>query len=405
MASLGDVALFSQQERYDSAAAFELVERPKQAVQQEYQGTIVAASPGSAYVVARFNGALSGEDAWERGHEIAQRGLDMMSILGMDDLLTHGTGEEYVVAWSHAARLRVRIHTTTTFAFDVPPVNLVQKDREGNVIPSNPPAPKHHVAFRYFRLSQASEDLYDAFRHMYLAFELLLSAAHPPNKGERERDWLERSLRAADRDLNIDRLYKDTHSDVVVRFIEDVYAQARLPLFHAKAGRQVVIPQASTGDRDRIRNALELLTRVVLAMAQTWHDARRMGGGVFFSWVYDNARSLLDGAQVLALEDSEPFAPDQEDLSHRRYLNAVELVSSVQDDPVIERAPMMLATAEGDDLVSLSRLTKVEIVKNDSPLMAHILESPLTLSGIDALEWRGATTVENVRQPRARFGR
>jgi hypothetical protein len=39
--------------------------------------------------------------------------------------------------------------------------------------------PEHHIGFRFFRLAQVTDDLYDAYRNMYLAFEVLLSSRVP----------------------------------------------------------------------------------------------------------------------------------------------------------------------------------------------------------------------------------
>lgn len=45
---------------------------------------------------------------------------------------------------------------------------------------------QHHIGFRYYRLAQSTEDLYDGFRNMYLAFEVLLSSKYPKVRGEQE---------------------------------------------------------------------------------------------------------------------------------------------------------------------------------------------------------------------------
>lgn len=61
----------------------------------------------------------------------------------------------------------------------------------------------HHIGFRYYRLAQSTEDLYDGFRNMYLAFEVLLSSKYPKVRGEQEIEWLERGLREATETLRL----------------------------------------------------------------------------------------------------------------------------------------------------------------------------------------------------------
>jgi hypothetical protein len=61
-----------------------------------------------------------------------------------------------------------------------PPV----RDKKGNVVSPVLSPPRHHIAFRFFRLAQTSDDLFDAYRNMYLAFEALLSTKHPKPAAE-----------------------------------------------------------------------------------------------------------------------------------------------------------------------------------------------------------------------------
>jgi hypothetical protein len=98
---------------------------------------------------------------------------------------------------------------------------------------------------------------------------------------------------------------------------EVVYASTRLPLFHVKAGRKVIAPQARDEDRASVILAFELLSRIVLTISETWYGARRRGGFVFAGWVYDNLRSMLESARVLAMNDTDPFDRTQEVLARR----------------------------------------------------------------------------------------
>jgi hypothetical protein len=404
MARLGNILFVERDAGYDSAAAFLLARVPRNGAVVSCGGGEAEVSQDSAYVVARFNGAVNAETAKNHGLELAQAGLDLMSIMGIADLLTQKSTEEYLLAWRTEGQQVVRIHSTTTLSFAVSSPAISVRDPDGNEVKKEPTIPAHHPAFRYFRLSQTSDDLYDAFRNMYLSFELLLSSKHPPRSRERERDWLERGIASADHDLDLGKFFKPKPQNLVKEIIKRVYKSARLPLFHAKTGRFVLAPHGSAEERQKLLGALELLTQIVLAMSSSWYGARRLGGGVFHAWVYQNLRETYKTGRVLALQGNEPFRKDERDLSHDRYASAVEMNTEVKDDPDDPRAPLLIADVEVSSLWQ-GELTQIAVAGPEFPILCHAIESPLSLEGFDRLEYVDKAAIENVRQPKRRFAR
>ena len=56
-------------------------------------------------------------------------------------------------------------------------------DPDGNVVQAQPPpTPLIHEAYRFIRMSRTSDDLYDSYRNLFLAFECLLSDIRPPQR-------------------------------------------------------------------------------------------------------------------------------------------------------------------------------------------------------------------------------
>jgi len=404
MARLGSILFIARNAVYDSAAAFLLARSPRNGAVVSCDGGETEVSPDSAYVVSRFNGAFNAETAKNQGLEIAQAGLDLMSIMGTADLLIQKSSEEYLLSWWTEGQQVVRIHSTITLSFTVNSPMLSVKDPDGNDVTKEPKIPAHHLAFRYFRLSQTSDDLYDAFRNMYLSFELLLSSKHPPRSRERERDWLERGLASADQDLDLGKFFKPKPQNIVNEIIARVYTSARLALFHAKTGRFVLTPHGSEKERQKLLRALELLTQIVLAMSSSWYGARRLGGGVFYAWVYQNLREMYKSGRVLALQGNETFRKDERDLRHERYAGSVEMNTEVKDDPDDPRAPLIVADVEVSSLWQ-GKLSQIALVGPESPMLGHTLESPLSLEGFNRLEYVNKAAIENVRQPKCRFAR
>jgi hypothetical protein len=69
------------------------------------------------------------------------------------------------------------------------PIRITVRDQDGNEVPSEPIRPDYHPALRFYRLSQVTDDLYDSYRNMYLAFEMLISSRFQKGN-EQELKWL-----------------------------------------------------------------------------------------------------------------------------------------------------------------------------------------------------------------------
>jgi hypothetical protein len=275
MATLGSLNL-EFEGKLNSGLAQLLLKPPKARHDFTYQGACLRVAPDTPFVTCCFSGATSHEDVIKRGSELLQNGLDILSMTGGADLATRDAANEYLAWWKADDEVIVSVVSTATFSFSVGPVILEVRDAASRVVPPTPVIPLHHLGFRYYRLSQVSDDLFDAFRNMYLTFELLLSAKYPKGR-EREIDWLRASLTAAD-DLNLPALA--TGPSPIDHIIDVVYNNARLPLFHAKDDLAYFAPVTSSQDRVAVSEALQLLTRIVIRMADVWHQTRRGGGGV-----------------------------------------------------------------------------------------------------------------------------
>lgn len=198
MAAIGTIA-FDLDDGLNSGIALLLIKPPEQEIRVKYRDCLLLASPGTPYVVCRFVGVCSPEGAYNQGSIFLQEALDVLSMTGRGDLVTREAEDEYLIWWTTPAERVLEYVTTFTFPFKIGPVSITSKDAQGNVVQPTPAMPKHHLGFRFFRLSQASDDLYDAYRNMYLAFESLLSSRYPKGK-EREIDWLRQSLKTASTD-------------------------------------------------------------------------------------------------------------------------------------------------------------------------------------------------------------
>jgi hypothetical protein len=358
---------------------------------------------GQRDVVVRLADSRDSLTAFVHGHKLAQQGLDMMSVLGKLDAVIQDAEDDHLVWWTEPAGVVLRLVSTTTLKLGVGSVTMTVHDKDGNLVPPTPITPRHHIAFRYYRLAQTSEDLYDAYRNMYLAFEVLLSSQSPIRKGENEIAWLQRALGAAAAKIQLDDLKPSGGGVAAESILEAIYRDARLPLFHAKEGRDYFAPQDSASDREVVSKALGILTHLVLRMADAWFSARRIGGAVALGWVYEAARSQLAGCSVFATDYDGPFDPDEPDLTHPRFAAAVKLTSRLAPEFERGREPALFSAVNGAALAPLGPLRRVEVVTSKHPQIASIFETELRCDALARFEVLMHIRGMNLNQPKSLF--
>lgn len=277
MATLEGVIIADNESAFDSGIALLL--------QQECQvNEVVSLDPnwevevrsGSAYVVARIKGTgahsqvRSGNqkvsDAFPVAYETAQKGLDFLSVTGKADMSIRDAMDESLVWWREDEVQVLRVIGTARSGFGVY-AEVEVRDEFGNVKPPpEMPSPVYHECLRYFRLAQVTDDLFDAYRNLWLSLEMLLSSRVP--KAGHEGVWLRKALTQAHDDLDLTQAFQASGCDVVADIINELYKNARLPLFHAKASEKVFVPH-SLRDRETVSEALRKLSRLLLFLIES----------------------------------------------------------------------------------------------------------------------------------------
>src|SRR5271157_2977385 len=118
---------------------------------------------GGQSIVARGGSSRSYKESLHQALGMAQRGLDPFSILGLADRVIAEAENEHIVCWIEPSGVALRIHDNHDFGFRVSGTANAT-DAAGNPMPPQPPHKyTWHESYRYFRLSQATDDLFDAF--------------------------------------------------------------------------------------------------------------------------------------------------------------------------------------------------------------------------------------------------
>ena len=238
-------------------------------------------SAGSRGVVVENLPVLPHEGLRQAGRDAANRVLDLIAIrsagsYALADPTTPALSWQLTAA---GTELRVAFEVGSTFSLRV----------------GGEPAPyplTWHPSMRYFRMSQTTTDLYDAFRNVYLALESLLADIEPVivkanGKSEGEGVWALRALQAAETLLQAQnpprslRAYLPagaTVADPAQDVKDELYSGTRTLVFHAKSGRPVALPQV-LAEQTRILNVLSRYARMYTDLAELRIGARFLRSG------------------------------------------------------------------------------------------------------------------------------
>jgi hypothetical protein len=401
MASIGGIPLNSPDGTATAGAAFLLHQTPERARSDSLRDASFELQPSRHYMVVRFPKTESPADAFMQGIELAQEALDRLSVLGRGDLSLKAPDSEYIVWWIDGGKTTLRLHDIATTKMEVGPVEFKVHDKDGNEISPQRVTPDYHLALRYYRLSQITEDLYESYRNMYLAFEMLLSSRFPKGK-EREIDWLSDSPSTASVDLSLQDLVPGK-SDPVTDILNTIYKNARLPLFHAKDGRTFFLPQASSGERQVVSMALSILTKLVLRMAEKWLNSRRSGGWVNEEILHKSFQNSFQNAEMVWSIDRTPFQSDEDTLSHPRFQNATRMSVRFAPELSVNNEPVLFGSADNQLDTGFNPVRRVDVIDLHRPLLSILLDEILDLQGIQRFEVVIPHRVIQGSQPRALF--
>jgi hypothetical protein len=131
---------------------------------------------GSRRIVARGPSGGGYRDVRDEGVAAAQQALDVLAIRGGSAETIVDVDSEHLTWWTEPGGTVLRV----VFVSDM---NVTVSASGGG----QPPTVKWHASFRYFRLSQTTTDLFDAYRNLYLALESILSTVVPPGLGKKGR--------------------------------------------------------------------------------------------------------------------------------------------------------------------------------------------------------------------------
>lgn len=194
-------------------------------------------------VIAKSKTQYTKNDIFENGRIACEKALDLFAAEGHGAYCIVEPHHRNIELYFENNQYMLQINDINDISMDVD-IQTTILDKDGNEIPTPTVAqPPWETVYRYYRFSQTSNNMYDAYRWMYLVFEILMQNIAPINlrpngkPSEQEKSWIDRALRLADTKHNWStRLNWDT-SDPVKYFLSEQYDGTRCNLFHSKGGR------------------------------------------------------------------------------------------------------------------------------------------------------------------------
>jgi len=385
-------------------AAFDLAEEVKADFIYAPSGTPweVETRAGQSRVVARTSLTLTRQEVLSQGLEWSQRCLDLLSFERRVHLLLANPGDKHVLLFFRDGTLVLQhgvvanLHTSVS-------VEAVVTDREGRVKLHTPPPSVWVPALRYHRLSQASRDLYEAYRNLFLGLEALLGDVCPKKVNEREREWLLRAMSEVGRRVNLGHFVPEGILDAPAYLIGTQYDAVRCRLFHAKGdarGTALDIPNP-----EEVGVAYERLVRLWRDIARVCLSARCGGEG---GMTYAGFRMMMEealsrGLSMYFTDDPSPAGKDDTEVSPlgMKVCSFKDAVFHGETDP---GRVTFLGSQPVSELPEPPAVHRVCAKAGETLLLVSCVEDGLEMTDVDVFESLQTIRLRNRDLPRVAFG-
>ncbi len=318
--SFGGISLRGDEGSKKSGGIFELDKPPNsnQALSVSTDWT-VEFQEGLRYVIAHSPLGLSRERTLDEGIDAAQKALDLLCVVEHQRLRVQNFEREHMIWYEEDGRSILRAMTVSGLGLSAKvAVDITHADGTMEE-PDRYPVLPWHECFRYYRLSQVSDDPFDAFRNLWLSLELAFSLKSAMKPGEREVDWLKRVGQEFKETLP-PTAWPSAGADPVQDMVKDHYVDTRCRLFHAKGGKLRLNPHVAA-DRRTVIDRFSTLQPFVREVLSDVAGAPR-GGGVVTYEGFKHMMRVAHGDGLILLSDSKESVRREETVTSDCWLSA-----------------------------------------------------------------------------------
>lgn len=300
-----------------AGAAFKLRSPHNEDVELNHPKGNVYLRKGSYYIEIQLTTAPPSSSLRDDAWNFIQEALDVYSVKNRCHIGTK-RGEYDYVRWLKSTD-GYEVWFTGTMEFKWNMEIIFDVINPNGTKAESPPLPPffHHPSFRFYRLSQLTDDLFDSYRNAYLALECIVSDESPKGSSESELDWLKRVLGGS---LNAG-MSGGTQIDITM---DELYKLGRLPLFHAKTGKGFFHPY-SMSEREHVQKILRQLMSILSSLIRFKFGSHFSGGWAQkATWLIDEqARVSFKVDEVICRnkEDQQLITPVLEVIDNPRRFN------------------------------------------------------------------------------------
>jgi hypothetical protein len=352
-------------------------------------------------VLARGPALSSYDEARDSALDMAQKGLDFFSIAGFEDLSIVNSDEVHIAWWTEEEQgVILRVYTVDPIQTPLLYLGWQIVDKGGT---------SWNESLRYYRLSQITSDLFDAYRNIYLAMESILSdVASNPKKGEGE--WLMEAIKQIESKLDLKRFIRNpSASDPVEEFFNEFWKDRRNHVFHAKSHKPHFVPH-SPDKREELLDSLRRLTQLYLEILRISYGKLRQEGGMDSQAFKERITALEDSFQILVC--------NQETVFTRKVIGIDQDGTYIEDDIQYESGPLIpltirrmpqldsdymayfLGVTPGSDMDSVEGKTEIWTIRKGRDSRKIRIADDLTFDGIVEFQVLLGVRLQNIREPK-----
>lgn len=341
-----------------AGAAFRLDVPSSTSVQIQHPNGNVTLREGAPYVTITLHSCHDVDAVRMLAWSVVQEALDLLAARSRIALATSLGEQEFLTWFDQDSGLILTLVDTTCATWSA---NITV---QGSPSPFPPqPIPfVHHAALRFYRLSQISSDLFDAYRNAYLSLECLLSDVSARISSERELDWLKRVV--------------STHFSSAVpsgidanAALDSIYKKGRNPTFHAKSGETFYSPLGE--ERQEIQAQFETLTILLTSLLRHKFGSHNIGGWGHMSKAVHDAQARTT------------FSFDE--IIFKSAYSAISQLPRVVIHENPRRFSQLWASLSVERPITINELHSIEIKRRGDEWMHMVLPEPVPLEGVETV--------------------
>ncbi len=355
-------------------------------------------------VVVRCREIHTIEEILSMGYEYCQRLLDIISLKYNIRLRTKSADSanfiiyrdpsgDFILRISSLDKLNFGLEASATI-YDIKG-NIQPQPREPE--PEPEPEPEWIPAYRYYRLSQTTEDLFEAYRNIFLCFENILNSICPKNTGEREVDWFKRALNQINPNVPLSNYSPPGTLDPIDYFYNSQYRDLRVKLFHAK--NQIILPQENPNPSLVLEGYKTLVTLILKLVEKYFNMKNASGGFTFFGFKMLADRMAQSVVEIQVTDDSSPTVPEDTLVSPKGRpvfsLSDSHCFSNYQPGRVLIYGKM-----EGTDLNKVGWIYRIGTFLDGILYYTDLIQDGIYIKGIEKLEYNQFLQMRNKNYPK-----